>query len=171
MKYKYIALLLSLVLTTTLMAQKPKNVQFTAEGLPDELLEYINNSTNDKDRQKENTKILKDFKTAYNNFDSRLQERLVGVYSYAVKAKMKGTPEMSGLTQMLTTIATTPSGGDGVADAYSNAPNLEGFVASLEAFAKRGAKAKIFRNANDLEKGKRKQKASRLERVYMEIKT
>ena len=142
MKYKYIALLLSLVLTTTLMAQKPKNVQFTAEGLPDELLEYMNNSTNDKDRQKENTKILKDFKTAYNNFDSRLQERLVGVYSYAVKAKMKGNPEMSGLTQMLTTIATTPSGGDGVADAYSNAPNLEGFVASLEAFAKRGAKAK-----------------------------
>ena len=142
MKCKYIALLLSLVLTTTLMAQKPKNVQFTAEGLPDELLEYMNNSTNDKDRQKENTKILKDFKTAYNNFDSRLQERLVGIYSYTVKAKMKGNPEMSGLTQMLTTIATTPSGGDGVADAYSNAPNLEGFVASLEAFAKRGAKAK-----------------------------
>ncbi len=142
MKCRYIALLLSLVLTTTLMAQKTKNVQFTPAGLPDELLEYMNNSTNDKDRQKENTKILKDFKTAYNNFDSRLQERLVGIYSYTVKAKMKGNPEMSGLTQMLTTIATTPSGGDGVADAYSNAPNLEGFVASLEAFAKRSAKAK-----------------------------
>ena len=123
-------------------AQKPKNVQFTAAGLPDELLEYMNGTTNDKDRQKENNKILKDFKSVYNNFDSRLQERLVGVYNYTVKTKMKGNPEMSGLTQMLTTIATTPSGGVDVANAYNNAPNLDGFITSLETFSKRNAKAK-----------------------------
>ncbi len=142
MKCKHIILLLSIMLTSTMMAQKPKTVQFTTAGLPDELLEYMNGTTSDKDRQKDNTKVIKDFKTAYNNFDSRLQERLVNVYSYAVKAKMKGNPEISGLTQMLSTIATTPSGGEDVANAYANAPNLDGFVASLEAFAKRNAKAK-----------------------------
>ena len=136
MKCRHIVLLLSIMLTSTLMAQKPKTVQFTTATLPDELLEYMNGTTSDKDRQKENTKVIKDFKTAYNNFDSHLQERLVNVYSYAVKTKMKGNPEISGLTQMLTIIATTPSGGEDVANAYANAPNLDGFVASLEVFAK-----------------------------------
>lgn len=134
----------TMILMSTLMAQKPKAVQFNAATLPDELLEYMNGTTQDKDKQKENSKIVKEFKTAYTNFDSRLQERLVGVYSYAVKAKMKGNPEMSGLTQMLTVIATTPSGGEDVANAYANAPNLDGFIASLEAFAKRNAKAKVI---------------------------
>lgn len=124
------------------MAQKPKNVQFTTAGLPDELLEYMNGSTNDKDRQKENTKIIKEFRSVYGSLDSRLQERLTGIYGYAVKAKMKGNPEMSGLTQMLVTIVTTPSGGTDVANAYNNAPNLDGFVASLETFASRNAKPK-----------------------------
>ena len=134
--------MVSMVLMSSLMAQKPKTVQLTPEGLPDELLEYMNGTTSDKDRQKENTKVLKEFKSVYTSFDSQLQQRLVSVYSYAVKAKMKGNPEMCGLTKMLTTIATTPSGGENVGNAYSNAPNLEGFVASLETFAKRNAKAK-----------------------------
>ena len=134
--------MVSMVLMSSLMAQKPKTVQLTPEGLPDELLEYMNGTTSDKDRQKENTKVLKEFKSVYTSFDSQLQQRLVSVYSYTVKAKMKGNPEMCGLTKMLTTIATTPSGGENVGNAYSNAPNLEGFVASLETFAKRNAKAK-----------------------------
>ena len=142
MKCKYIVLLLSIMLTSTLMAQKPKNVQFTAACLPNELLEYLNASTSDKDKQKENTKIIKEFNSVYPSLDGRLQERLTGVYNYAVKAKMKGNPEISGLTQMLTTIITTPSGGEDVAGAYNNAPNLDGFVSSIEAFAKRNAKAK-----------------------------
>ena len=142
MRYKHIVLAIAILLGFSTMAQKPKTVQFTPAGLPDELLEYLNTSTSDKDRQKENTKILKEFKSVYNNFDSRLQERIVSIYAYAVKAKMKGNPEMSGLTQMLTTIATTPTGGADVAGAYSNAPNLEGFVESMETFAKRNAKAK-----------------------------
>ena len=139
---KYIVLACLSLFLIPALAQKPKNVQFTPTGLPDELLEYMNGSTMDKDRQKENTKILKDFKTAYVNFDAKLQERLVTVYNYTVKAKMKGNPEISGLTRMLTVIATTPSGGEDVAGAYNNAPNLDGFVTALEAFAKRNAKTK-----------------------------
>ena len=124
-------------------AQKPKTAtEFTVAGLPDELLEYMNGTTTVSDKQKENTKIIKAFRSVYSGLDSRLQERLVGIYTYAQKAKMKGNPEMSSLTQMLTTIATTPAGGQNVADAYGNVPNLDGFVTSLEAFKKRGAKPK-----------------------------
>lgn len=142
MKCKYITFLLSIVLATTVFAQKPKSVEFTAEGLPDELLEYMNKSTSDGSRQKENTKVIKTFQSVYPNLDARLQERLVAFYTYAVKAKMKGNPEMCSLTRLLTTIATTPAGGKNVADAYDNVPNLDGFVASLEAFAGRNAKPK-----------------------------
>ena len=139
---KYIVLLFSMLLTTTLIAQKPKSVEFTTEGLPDELLEWMNKSTSDKGKQKENTKVLQEFKSAYNGFDSRLQKRLVDFYGYAVKAKMKANPEMCTLTRVLTSIATTPAGGKDLNDAYANVPNLEGFVSSLETFAKRNAKAK-----------------------------
>ena len=137
---RYIVLLLSMLLTTTLMAQKPKNVDLTQEGLPDELLEWMNKSTSDKGKQKENTKVLQEFKSAYNGFDSRLQKRLVDFYGYAVKAKMKANPEMCTLTRVLTSIATTPAGGKDLNDAYANVPNLDGFVSSLETFAKRNAK-------------------------------
>ena len=77
-----------------------------------------------------------------NGFDARLQKRLTDFYSYAVKAKMKGNPEMCNLTRVLTTLATTPAGGKNLNDAYANVPNLDGFVSSLESFAKRSAKAK-----------------------------
>ena len=57
MKVRFFALMASMLLMTTLMAQKPKAVQLTPAGLPDELLEHMNGSTKDKDRQKENTKV------------------------------------------------------------------------------------------------------------------
>lgn len=129
-------------ISNSVQAQKPKTVEFTADGLPDQLLEYMNGSTSVSDKQKENTKIIKTFRSVYPNLDPRLQERLVAFYTYAVKAKMKGNPEMSSLTALLTDIATTPAGGKNVADAYGNVPNLDGFVASLETFMKRSAKPK-----------------------------
>ena len=147
---KYIALVcLSLILNSqfsifsSASAQKPKQAtEFTVAGLPDELLEWMNKSTSDGDRQKENTKTIKAFRSVYSSLDNSMQERLVGVYTYAVKAKMKGNPEVCGLTRVLTAIATTPAGGTSVANAYGNAPNFDGFVTSLEALKKRAAKPK-----------------------------
>lgn len=142
---KYIVLTcLSLVLSVLnpAVAQKPKGIQFAPEGFPDQLLEYMNSTTSDKNRQEENTTVLKAFKSVYNNFDSRMQDRLVAVYTYAVKAKMKGNPEICNLTRVLTAIATTPAGGEDVASAYGGIENLNGYLASLEAFAKKSAKAK-----------------------------
>jgi len=132
MRPKHLLLMLSMVLTFSAVAQKNKTVEFTPAGLPDELLEYMNKSTSDSDRQKENTKILKAFKPVYTALDAPMQQRLVDVYAYAVKAKLKGNPELSGLTEALAAYAAAPGGGS----------NFEVFVQGLEGFKKRNAKGK-----------------------------
>ena len=132
MRPKHLLLMLSMVLTFSAVAQKNKTVEFTPAGLPNELLEYMNKTTSDSDRQKENTKILKAFKPVYTALDAPMQQRLVDVYAYAVKAKLKGNPELSGLTEALAAYASAPGGG----------ANFEVFVQGLEGFKKRNAKGK-----------------------------
>ena len=130
-------IILSLIFTfllspfTPAQAQKGKAVEFTTEGLPDRLLEYMNKSTSASDKQKENTKIIKAFKPVYEGMATPMQERLTDFYAYAAKLKMKGNPELSSLTQMLTTFATADGG-----------TNLDGYVESLEALKKKGVKSK-----------------------------
>lgn len=132
MKPRYLILLLAMLLSVSAVAQKKTTVEFTPAGLPDELLEHMNKATSDSDRQKENTKIIKAFRPVYGNLDGATQQRLVDIYAYAVKAKMKGNPELSGLTQALAAFASAPGGG----------ANFEAFLASLEQFKKRNAKPK-----------------------------
>lgn len=134
MQSKHLILLLSILLTFSAMAQRKQTVEFTPAGLPDELLEHMNKSSSDSDRQKENTKILKAFKPVYAALDAPMQQRLVDIYGYAVKAKLKGNPELSGLTEAITSYASAPGGG----------ANFEVFVQGLEAFQKRKAKGKAM---------------------------
>ena len=113
-----------------LQAQKAKTVEFSADGLPEQLLEYMNKSTSSSDKQKENSKIIKAFRPVYDGLESGMQDRLVALYAYAVQAKMKGNPEMSTMTRLFTTFATTPALGSG---------NVEGYLTSLESFKTRNA--------------------------------
>ena len=47
---RYIALVATMMCAVALMAQKPKQAtEFSAAGLPDELQEWINKSTNDSE--------------------------------------------------------------------------------------------------------------------------
>ena len=132
MTRRHLTLLLALLIGIAAAAQKNKTVEFSAAGLPDELLEYMNKSTSDSDRQKENTKIIKAFRPVYGSLNGTMQQRLVDVYAYAVKAKLKGNPELSGLTQAITAYASATGG----------TANFEVFVQGLEGFKKRNAKAK-----------------------------
>ena len=92
MKIKSLILTLALVVPMIAAAQKPKTVEFTADGLPDQLLEYLNKSTSDGDRQKENNKCIKAFRASYGAMDDGMKERLVKVYEYTVRAKLRGNP-------------------------------------------------------------------------------
>ena len=115
-------------------AQKPKAAEFTAEGLPDELLEYMNKQTQDGSRHKENSKLVKGFRASYTAMDNDMQRRVVAAYSYGVKAKMKANPDMGEMTRVLTAYATAPGGGQ----------NLEGWMQVMELYRKTGAKAKAL---------------------------
>lgn len=124
-----------MLMAGALMAQKPKQAsEFRAETLPDELLEWMNKSTSDSDKQRENTKTVKAFRASYGAMDSHMQERVTAVMNYGVKAKMKGNAEMCPMVRVLTAYATAPGGGQ----------NLDGWLKALEAMSGKGAKPKTM---------------------------
>ena len=120
-------------MATALMAQKPKQAsEFSAETLPDELLEWMNKSTSDSDKQRENTKAVKAFRASYGAMDKHMQERVTAVVNYGVKAKMKGNAEMVPMVRVLTAYATAPAGGQ----------NLDGWLQAMEAMNNKNANVK-----------------------------
>ena len=129
---RYIALIGIVLMCAPLAAQKPTTVEFTAEGLPSELLAYANGGTSDKELQKENRKTVDAFAASYSAMDGTLRQRIADIYTYAVKAKMKGNPELMDMTRVLTAYAIAPQG----------ASNLDGWVAAVETYRKKNSKAK-----------------------------
>ena len=134
MNIKRLILTLALAVPMIVCAQKPKAVEFTADGFPDQLLEYLNKATSDGDRQKENSKAVKAFRASYGAMESERQERVVKIYEYAVRAKLRGNPEITALTTALTAYATAPGG----------AQNLDQWMRIVESMAKRNAKGKYL---------------------------
>ena len=120
-----------MIMASALMAQKPKQpTEFSTAGLPDELLEWMNKSTSDSDKQRENTKTVKAFRASYNAMDESMKDRVTALANYGVKAKMKGSTEMCPMVRVLTAYATAPGGGQ----------NLNGWLQVLEGMKKRAAK-------------------------------
>ena len=130
--FRILLLFVVLLLPISAAAQKPKAVEFTPESLPDELLEYLNKATSDNDKQKENTKVIKTFRASYGAMEPSVQRRVAAIYEYAVKAKLRGNPEITDLTLTLTAYATAPGG----------AQNLDVWLQAIEAMHKRNAKGK-----------------------------
>ena len=124
-------LLAAFMLTAPLcQAQKPKQaVEFTAESLPVDLLDYLNKSTSDRGEQKDNARVVEAFGSAYGAMAPQMQQRIADLYTYAVRAKVKPLPELVEMTRVLTAYAREGS-------------NLEGWVGSLETYRKKNSKAK-----------------------------
>lgn len=122
-----------MLMASAMMAQKPKQAsEFRSETLPDELLEWMNKSTSDSDKQRENTKTIKAFRASYGAMDAHMQERVTAVVNYGVKAKMKGNAEICPLVRTLTAYATAPGGGQ----------NFDGWLMALELMKGKNAKPK-----------------------------
>ena len=133
MRRKALALLLAVLLPAALLAQKPKpTVDFTVEALPTQLSDYLTAQTADSDRQKENAKTMQAFAAMYKTLDWDTQKRITELYLYALKAKMKPNPEVSGMTRVLTAFASAPGGGQ----------NFAGWLDAMDTFRKRSAKPK-----------------------------
>ena len=134
MKAKHLVLALAVLLPLAVVAQKPKTVEFSADGLPDQLLEYLNKSTSDGDKQKENNKTVKAFRASYGVMDATMQQRATAAYNYAVRAKLRGTPEVTALCATMTAYATAPGG----------AQNLDQWMHVVEHFSNKNAKGKVL---------------------------
>jgi len=135
-KVRLMILAVAMLLPNAMWGQKPTTVKFTREGLTDELLEYLNKSTSDSDKQKENKKVMKAFSASYGAMDTAVQRRVTAAYTYAVKAKLKGNPEITDMTRTLTAYATAPGG----------SANLDVWLGAVEAMSKRSAKGKVLKN-------------------------
>lgn len=127
---RYLIVLLLLALPLAAVAQKPKAVEFDAATLPADLLAFLNQGTSEKSVQKENTKAVDAFGTAFGAMSPDMQKRVADLYTYAVGVKIKAVPDLVEFTRTLTTYAATP--------------NLEGWVASMETYRKKNSKVKYI---------------------------
>ena len=140
MKIKNLIVLTLTMLPLLAMAQKPKQtVEFTADGLTTELLDYLNTATADKSVKKENAKLMEAFGASYSAMTPDMQRRVADLYTYFVKAKLKPDPEMTATVRVLTAYATAPQG----------AENLEGWVDAMDSFRKKNSKAKYVNEFTD----------------------
>lgn len=106
MKTRYIIVLLAFcLLSISAFSQKSAPITFSAENLSSQLLEYLNKSTSESQRQKENAKLVKDFSVYYTTMDDKSQQRLVDLFALTQKKKMRPTPEVSGLVSALNAYA------------------------------------------------------------------
>lgn len=131
---KILALSLAMLVSFASFAQKPKAVEFATDGLPDQLLEYMNKQTQDGSKQKDNIKLIKSFRASYTAMDEQTQLRVTAAMNYAVKAKMRANPDMGEMTRVLTVYATAPGGSQ----------NLDGWLSAMDLMRKKNAKAKAL---------------------------
>ena len=128
-----------LVAMVAAAAQKPKTVEFSPDALPDALLEQMNSQTQDGDRRKENEKSVKALRAVYGKMGEGTQERVAALFTYAVKAKLKGNPDLRAMADAVT--------------AYAADANLEGWLQAAELLKKRAAKAKALNEWVDFSLG------------------
>lgn len=132
MRIRHFLLLVAFALPLAAMAQKPKaTVDFAAETLPADLLEYLNKNTTEKSVQKDNAKTVEAFGSAYTAMDAAMQQRIANLYTYAVGVKIKAVPDLVEFTRVLT--AYTP-----------DRQNLEGWVSAMETYRKKNSKVKYI---------------------------
>ncbi|MBR4738778.1 MAG: hypothetical protein IK058_02105 [Bacteroidales bacterium] len=132
---RLLIILLTVLLSLPLMAQKPKpGDDFAVETLPADLLEYLNKNTADKSVQKDNAKTVEAFAAAYTAMDEVMQQRVTGLYTYTVGVKIKAAPDLVDFTRVLTAYATSSQ----------SAQNLEGWVSAMETYRKKNSKAKYI---------------------------
>ena len=108
---KLTTIILALLIGTTMMGQKTKKaVSFTANGLPDQLKEYLL-SGNQDDKAKEYTKAATDFRAVYEALAAAQQQRMAALYSDLVGGKTKTTRgEVAKAMTQFTDFASKPAG-------------------------------------------------------------
>ena len=124
-------LVVAMMVSGVLMAQKNKGIELTAEGLPEQLLQQLNGSGKDSDRAKANAAIIEEFKSFYASRSNDEQQRLTAMFAPLVKNKIKSN-DLAGLISGINTFYATPVGKS----------NVSGWLDCAEMLQKKGKNSK-----------------------------
>lgn len=114
-------------------AQKGRITEFTTEGLPMEMLEYLNQATSDKEKKAENSKLINVFDATYKMMSSEEQSRLTAISNVVLKLKVRQLPDVS---NFISTVNKMKSAGE--------SENFDQWLSCIEFIQGRNKKVKDF---------------------------
>ena len=114
-------------------AQKGRITEFTTEGLPMEMLEYLNQATSDKEKKSENSKLINAFTSTYKMMSSEEQSRLTAISNVVLKLKVRQLPDVS---NFISTVNKMKSAGE--------SENFDQWLSCIEFIQGRNKKVKDF---------------------------
>lgn len=116
------------------VAQKNRITEFSLESLPTQMLEYLNQATSDKDKQKANGQLINKFAATYESLSSDAKARVVSISNGALKLHVKPLPDVYNYLQTLLDYQNDASG----------RTNFDGWLSCLELIESRNKKMKDF---------------------------
>ncbi len=135
MKLKHLLLtMLCFALSWGAMAQKTRITEFSAAQLTQQMEEYLNQATSDKDKQKANAKLMDNFGSAYAAMPTAMQERITGISNVALKLRVRQIPDVYNFLDVLTRFYNDPA----------SQKNFDQWIASIEFIQSRNKKIKDF---------------------------
>lgn len=114
-------------------AQKGRITEFTTDGLPMEMLEYLNQATSDKEKKSENSKLINVFDATYKMMSSEEQSRLTAISNVVLKLKVRQLPDVS---NFISTVNKMKSAGE--------SENFDQWLSCIEFIQGRNKKVKDF---------------------------
>lgn len=114
-------------------AQKGRITEFTTEGLPMEMLEYLNQATSDKEKKSEISKLINVFTSTYKMMSSEEQSRLTAISNVVLKLKVRQLPDVS---NFISTVNKMKSAGE--------SENFDQWLSCIEFIQGRNKKVKDF---------------------------
>lgn len=123
---------------TASFGQKKNITQFTANDLPAQVLEYLDQATSDKDKKAANAKLVKEFGGVYNTMGGDMQGRVTAICNTALKLKIRQLPDFY---NFVATLDLMNSG--------ANSANFDQWVACIEYIQSRNKKLKDFNDFVD----------------------
>lgn len=114
-------------------AQKGRITEFTTEGLPMEMLEYLNQATSDKEKKSDNSKLINVFTSTYKMMSSEEQSRLTAISNVVLKLKVRQLPDVS---NFISTVNKMKSAGE--------SENFDQWLSCIEFIQGRNKKVKDF---------------------------
>jgi len=132
-------LMMLLVAMGNLQAQKQRITQFSQNALPEEICEYLDQATSDKEKKKENANITKMFKMHYFALTNEQQSRLTAISNNALKLKIRQYPDMSNFVSAVIQITSD----------QQSASNFDQWLDCIDFIQSRNKKLKDFNDFVD----------------------